>query len=114
MKHWDLTPKQLVTLIRQDGHKVEARFLFRDTVRASFAVGDDKWVVPSSLAPTTTFQLQDDGSLRTAPTTEQLYLAAMKIHGTTRHAIRTLIEFGSLRSRKLALKRTPRWTIAPA
>ena len=36
MKHWDLTPNEPVELIRQDGLKIQARFLFHTTVRACF------------------------------------------------------------------------------
>jgi hypothetical protein len=67
MKHWDLTPKQHVTLIRQDGHKLPAQFLFRDTVRACFQVLDQE-----QCGEFLQFQLMDDGTLKDSPTQQLL------------------------------------------
>lgn len=67
MKHWDLTPKQKITLIREDGHQVEAQFLFRDTVRACFRFLDDEQV-----GTLHELLLTNDGNLKDLPTFESL------------------------------------------
>jgi hypothetical protein len=102
MKHWDLTPKQQVTLIRQDGHKLPAQFLFRDTVRACFQVLDQE-----QCGEFVQFQLMDDGTLKDSPTREQLLKAGHRLHPKCSD------EFGSRRSFESVLKGCKRWKIEP-
>lgn len=99
MKHWDLTPKQQVTLIRQDGHELPAQFLFRDTVRACFQVLDEE-----QCGELVQFQLMDDGTLKDSPTREQLL--SLTVAGTTSP------EYGSPRTFEAALDRCRRWRIS--
>jgi hypothetical protein len=65
MKHWDLIPKETVTLIREDGETIEARFLFRDTARATFQKvrGNHEDLV---------LMLSADGSLLGLPTKDEI------------------------------------------
>jgi hypothetical protein len=106
MKHWELTPKQAVTLIRQDGIRVHVQLLFRDTTVAAFTGVPDQgefWQL----------HLLDDGRLREMPKRADLVQAALRITfgGTSRH---NRMEYGSVRSRELAARRMPRWRIEPA
>lgn len=105
MKHWDLTPKQLVTLIRRDGHKIECRFLFRDTVHACFLVYDAELV-----GRFRQFQLMNDGGLKTAPEHADLIAAlpgtgpAWKFHSF----------YGGNTHFRTTMRRMKRWEIQPA
>ena len=67
MKHWDLTPKQFVTLNCTNGITLEARYLFSDTVRACFLIYDGE-----QFGEFRQFQILDDGDLKTSPTREDL------------------------------------------
>lgn len=67
MKHWDLTPKQFVTLTSTNGITLEARYLFSDTVRACFLIYDGE-----QFGDFRQFQILDDGDLKTSPTREDL------------------------------------------
>ena len=96
LKHWELRPKQVVTLVRQDGFRMPALFLFRDTVRGVFKV-------PGPMeGQQREFQLAPDGGLISQPTAEALMENA-----------RTEQDFGSPRSFGLALKKCTRWKIVP-
>lgn len=98
MKHWDLTPKQKITLIREDGHQEEAQFLFRDTVRACFQILDEE-----QCAELVQFQLMDDGTLKDSPTKEQLMDVA--------EGHKSL--FGSPTCFLAVLEKCARWRIGP-
>jgi hypothetical protein len=96
LKHWQLTPKQVVTLIRSDGFKMPAQFLFRDTVRATFKV-------PGALAGwQREFQLAPDGGLITQPSAAAQLATARNDH-----------DFGSEFCFNAALKNCATWRIVP-
>jgi hypothetical protein len=96
LKHWELTPKQVVTLVRQDGFRMPAQFLFRDTIRGVFKVPGpmDGWQREFQLAP--------NGGLIAQPTTADQLKEARNDH-----------DFGSPRCFGLALKKCSRWKIVP-
>lgn len=60
MKHWDLLPKELVTLIGSHGVKITTQFLFRTTTLACF-----KGMETGKFRQ---FELLDDGNLCEIPT----------------------------------------------
>ena len=96
LRHWQLTPKQVVTLIRSDGFRMPAQFLFRDTVRATFKV-------PGALAGwQREFQLAPDGGLITQPRAAAQLATARNDH-----------DFGSEFCFSQALKKCARWRIVP-
>ena len=66
MKHWDLTPNEHVELIRQDGVKIGARFLFHTTVRACFTIR------AGEAGEFREFELLEDGNLRDRPTKAEI------------------------------------------
>ena len=100
MKHWDMTPKQLVTLTCTDGTTLEARFLFRDTVRAAFVIYDGE-----QFGDFREFQLLDDGDLKTSPTREDL------LFGRSRQEAKA--NYMSPSHFERTIRRMKRWQIAP-
>jgi hypothetical protein len=81
MKHWDLNPKEYVTLVREDGHRIQAYFLFRDTIRACFTTWTmaqkanniaDRLAIGMFEGRFREFLLTNEGDLRDVPTRQQM------------------------------------------
>ena len=105
MTYMELNPYEPLILVRQDGYRLKARFLFIDTTRAAFHV----WPAGAAefeLREFRDFQLMPDGTLRDVPTKEQLMNAAIAA-GDSNH-------FGSPATRDRALARCKRWDIVAA
>ncbi len=65
MKHWDLRPGETVTLASR-GTRIDARFQFRDTLRAAFLIDREDG------AHLRIFSLRDDGDLSEKPSTDEI------------------------------------------
>lgn len=108
MKHWDLTPKEIVTMTcLHDGRILRARFLFHTTTLACFMVlrigngGSDSW--GDKEGKFTEFELQDDGTLRDRRSTDEI-IRTLKTEGFS-------FDYNSRAAADIAEMRRRRWRI---
>lgn len=94
MRHWDLTPKEEVTLVREDGKKLRLVFLFRDTARAVFR----------GIKNFYEFQLAEDGSLTDVPMSTEFIRVL--------YAKADVVEYNSAVAASIARMQRKRWRIA--